>query len=51
MVLYILLYINMFLFIPLSDMNILIRKSINLCFSLKKERSDMASCPEDMIVL
>ena len=45
------MYINVFLFIPLSNIRLLIRKSIHLCFSLKKGRSDMASYPEDMIVL
>ena len=45
------MYINVFLFILLSNMGILMRKSIHICFSLKKGRSDTASYPKDMIVL
>ena len=43
--------INVYLFIPLSTMLTLMRKSIHICFSLKKGRSDTASYPKDMIVL
>ena len=39
------------LLIPLSNMNIVMKKSIHICFSPKKGRSDMASFPEVMIVL
>ena len=40
--------INVHLFIMLSKMLILVRKSIHICFSLKKGRSDTASYPKDM---
>ena len=43
--------INVYLFIPLSNMSTLMRKSIHICFSLKKGRSDTALYPTDMIVL
>ena len=42
------MYIIMILFIPLSNMNIVIR---HLCFSLKKGRSDMTSYPEYVIAI
>ena len=41
----------MFLFIPLTNIGVLIRKSMHICFSLKKGSSDTALYPKDMIVL
>ena len=43
--------IDVYLFILLSNMLTLMRKSIHICFSLKKGRSDTASYPKDMIAL
>ena len=45
------MYINAILFILLSSMKIWIRKSIHICFSLKKGRCDTASCPEYVIAI